>query len=126
MIYEDTLYDKDDVLFIKKVNPKSFIKPITYQLKKGMSLILEDCIRIENGSEKCNLTFYMSNLLEMKKVYEKNNALKDLEKVNINIKENEDIVLKGIGFITSKSNASLTVYIKNRASMEVRNSFFGR
>lgn len=125
-LYEENLYEKDDLLFIKKVNPKTFIKPITFQLKKGASIVIEDKIRIENKSEKCNMTLYMSNLLDIKKIYDKNELLKNLENVNIRVKKNQDIVIKGIGFINCKSNAELNVYIKGQNFIEVRNSFFGR
>ena len=125
-LYEENLYEKDDLIFIKKVNPKIFIKPITFQLKKDASIVIEDKIRIENNSEKCNMTLYMSNLLDIKKIYDKNELLKNLENVNIKVKKNQDIVIKGIGFINCKSNAELNVYIKGKNFIEVRNSFFGR
>lgn len=126
LVYRDTLYAKEDVLFIKKINPKSFIKPITYQLKRGASILIENCIRIENHSEKCNLTIYMSNLLEINKIYEKNESLKNLEKIDLEVEENQDLVFKGIGFINFKSRANVTIYIKHKKFMEVRKSFFER
>lgn len=125
-LYEDTLYEKDDILFIKKINPKTFIKPITFQLKKGASIIIDKYIRIENKSDKCNMTIYMSNLLDIKKVYDKNDMLKNLSKINIDIKENQDLVFKGIGFINCKSNANLSIYIKGEEFLEIRKSFFER
>lgn len=124
--YQKTVYLKDDITFIKKVNPKWAIKPVTFQLKKGASIVIEKDIRIENKTESCNLTFYMSNLLSLKKVYEKNEALKNLNKVDIHVKRNEDIVIKGLGFINVKSDSFLLIYIKDPELIEIRNSFFER
>jgi hypothetical protein len=118
------LYNQNDVNFLKKINPKTFIRPITYQLKSGASIIIEDKIRIENNSDKCNLTIYMSNLLNIKKVYEKNTLLKDLEHLDVKIKQNQDIVIKELGFINVKSNVNLSIYIQNKNLLEIRNSFF--
>lgn len=125
-LYKNNLYEKDDIVFIKKINPKTFIKPITFQLKKGASILIEDYIRIENNSDKCNMTLYMSNLLDIKKVYDKNGLLKDLSQINVMIKKNQDLVLKGIGFINCKSEANLNIYIKGEEFIEIRNSFFER
>ena len=68
-LYNDTLYDKNDFVMIKKINPKTFIKPLTFQLKKNMSILIEDLVRLEVMSEKCNLTIYMSNLLDITQIY---------------------------------------------------------
>jgi len=125
-LYENPIYDANDIVFIKKLNPKTFIKPITFQLKKGASITVENILRIENVSDKCNLTFYMSNLLDIKKIYEKNNTLKNLETISLETKKNQDLVIKGVGFINVKSNAKLNIYIKDKEYIEVRNSFFER
>lgn len=124
--YQNPIYENKDSVFLKKMSPKTFIKPITYQLKKGASLIIEDTLRIENNSDKCNLTLYMSNLLEIKKVYEKNEEIKEYKSQEYTIKKNEDIVVQGLGFINVKSNCQLKIYIENLSWIEVRNSFFER
>ncbi len=124
--YQETIYKKDDIFFIKKINPKSFLKPMTFQLKKGASIIIEDVLRLENKSDKCNLTIYMSNLLDFKKVYEKNSFLKNGKCKNLQMQRNEDIVIKGLGFINIKSNAEVSLYMENLDLVETRKSFFER
>ena len=124
--YQNPIYQKENVSLIKKMNPKSFLKPITYQLKKGTSLILQDILRIENTSDKCNLTLYMSNLLEINKVYEKNEHLKTLPTFEMNLKRNDDVVVQGLGFLNIKSNCKLKVYVQNKEWIEMRKSFFER
>ncbi len=125
------LYQNNHILqmhksLMKKILPKNFLKPMTYQLKQGSSILLENILRMELLSDKCNLTIYISNLLQIKKIYAKNNTLKNVENIYLNIDENQDIVIKGIGFITCKSNARFHIYIKNKEFLEIRNSFFGR
>ena len=56
----------------------------------------------------------------------KNEFLKDLENLSVDIKKNQDIVIKGIGFINCKSDATVKIYINGKNFIEVRNSFFGR
>lgn len=124
--YQSPIYKTKNRLFLKKMHPKTFLKPITYQLKKGASLIIEDVIRIENSSDKCNVTLYMSNLLEIKKVYEKNDSFKEYKAYDYAIKKNEDVVVQGLGFINVKSSCKLKIYIENPNWIEVRNSFFER
>lgn len=124
-LYEDALY-KNNLSLMKKVNLKTKMKPITFQLKRGMSILIEEFVRIENRSEKCNVTIYMSNLLDIKKIYEKNTSLKNSKEKEVSILKNQDLVFKGLGFIHSKSNANLKIYMEKMDSMEVRNSFFER
>lgn len=123
-LYHETLYDQNDIILIKKINPKTFLKPLTFQLKKGASILIENLIRLENKSDKCNITIYMSNLLDIKKIYEKNPTLKDAQIEEYNIKRNQDIVIKGLGFINCKSTACLKIYVKKKGFVEIRNSFF--
>ncbi len=123
--YQNPIYERN-VSLIKKLNPKTFLKPITYQLKKGTSLMIEDFLRIENVSEKCNLTIYMSNLLDIKKVYEKNEFGKEFPKMEISINKNEDLVVQGLGFFNIKSNCTLKIYCKNKEWITKRKSFFER
>lgn len=124
--YKNPIYKNKDVSFIKRMNPKTFLKPITYQLKKDASLLIEDVFRIENASEKCNVTIYMSNLLEIKKVYEKNRDLKEYDCLEIDVKRNEDIVIQGLGFLNVKTDCHLKIYVENKEWIGIRKSFFER
>lgn len=113
-----------DLSLLKRAMPKTFLKPRTYQLKKGASLIIEGRIRIFIESEECNLTVYVSNLLQIKKVYEANTMLYDLNALSFSLSRNEDFVLKELGFVTFKSDAKIKVFLNNSEEVEVRKSFF--
>ncbi len=124
--YQHPLYKEDNLLLIKKMHPKSFLKPLTYQLKKNIGLKIEDVVQIVNESPKCNMTLYISNLLDVEKVYPDNQKLKEYPKRTIEMKKNQDLVILGLGFINVKSDCVLTVSIENLENIEIRNSFFER
>ena len=123
---KNVLYKQDDLSVIKRLNGKSRIRPLVYPLKQGASILIEDFIRIENKSLSSNLIFYIPNSLEVKKIYEKNSFLKDKKCISITLKRNEDLVLNGVGFVTSKSEVQLQVYLKNEGTIEKRKSFFDK
>lgn len=119
--YNINLYESDNS-FIKKMVPKTYLKPITYQLKKMTSILIEDKIRIEILSSESNLTIYMSNLLNFKKVYENNLNLKEFENQVYEIKDNQDLVIKSLGFINFKKECKVKIYIKDPTLIEIRDS----
>ncbi len=123
--YQNPIY-KENMVLLKKMNPKTFLKPITYQLKKDGSILIENILRIENESEKCNMTLYMSNLLSIKRVYKKNKTGKEFSSKKIKMKKNQDLVIKGLGFINIKNDCSINLYMENQNRVEIRNSFFER
>lgn len=122
-LLNENIYDNNDLDFIKKVNPKKFLKPITYQLKENTSILIEDKIRIDNLENKNNLTFYLSNQLKLTKIYN-NERLKNLKYKEIEIPKNSDIVILGLGFINVKKSCKIGIYINNLSLIEIRPSFF--
>ena len=123
-LYKKPIYGNKEISFLKKLCPKSAMKPITYQLKKGASLLIEDILRLENESEICNITIYMSNLLSIKRVFLNHPALKEAKKVLFSVHKNEDIVVQGLGFMTIKSEANVNIYSLYQNTIEKRKSFW--
>lgn len=111
--------------FFKKLSPKKYIHPINYQMKQNESIVIEDKIRIVNLNEKNTFTLYMSNLLDTKKIYEKNDQLKDVESKIYHVDKNTDIVISGLGFINIKAECEIQIYIENHQLIEFRKSFLG-
>ncbi len=120
------LYSPSDLNRIKKVNGNKRLRPVFYPLKKGASVIIEDLIRIENKGDTCHLIFYIPNSLSIGKVYEKNMFMKTCNSVSFFFQKNEDLVLKGLGFATCKTEGILEVYVRDEASVEKRKSFFDK
>lgn len=118
-----TLYDNTEYDLMKNILPKNIINPITEQTKENTSLIIENKIRI-NANSKNSFTFYMSNAIKIDKVFEKNTDLLEQEELKYNIKDNTDIVIKGLGFINIKKACNLTINTKYKDLIEIRESMF--
>lgn len=118
-----TLYDNTEYDLMKNILPKNVINPITEQTKENTSLIIENKIRI-NANSKNSFTFYMSNAIKIDKVFEKNTDLTNEELIKYNIKDNTDIVIKGLGFINIKKACNLTINTKYKELIEIRESMF--
>lgn len=119
----NTIYKENEFDLIKRVNPRSFLKPITYQLKDIASLIIEDKIRISSSISN-NFTFYISNDISIERVFPKNTNLLDKAKITIEIPSNSDLIIKSLGFINIKKACTLTIYSENKELFEVRESIF--
>lgn len=118
-----TLYKTTEFDLIKRITPKSFLKPTTYQLKDIASIIIEDKIKIK-ASIPNNFTFYISNDINIERVFEKNKDLENYKPLILEIPENSDLVIKSLGFINIKKACTLTIYSDNKELFEVRKSIF--
>ncbi len=120
---KETFYKDNELDLIKRINPKKFIKPITYQTKPLTSLVIEDKIRIKFTNEN-SVTSYFSNDLLVDKIFDKNEKLLDKKLTEYNIGDNSDIVIKGIGFINVKKACTIKIYNENNKLIEIRKSMF--
>lgn len=105
---------------LKHIIPTKEIKPITYQIKNKQTIIIEDLVRIDLESNN-NITIYMSNTLNIKRVYKETNELKNLKKHQLHVYNDSDIVIQGLGFIKFTNKADITIYV-DKASVFVRNN----
>lgn len=113
-----------DFDMIKKINAKKEIKPDTFQVKCGQSLIIPDLFRMDYiEGEKNSFTFFVSNDLDIiKKDINKTDALKDLTKRTIEVGYHQDIVINGLGFIKVVEKAVVDIYLENNVEVFVRDS----
>ena len=105
---------------LKKIIIKKEIKTITYQMKKNQYLKIEDFIIIKSNSD-CNMTFYMSNALNINRFYKEIKNTNLITK-NMEIEKNHDIVIPGLGFIKVATNSNLDISIKDGVGIYIRNS----
>lgn len=106
---------------IKKVNPKKTIKPITYQVKPESGIIIENNIKLFNETNiKNSWTFYMSNLIEINKIFK----FEDKDYIIIDVPENSDLIIKGFGFINIKESSTIKISNLDKELIEVRKSIF--
>jgi len=122
-VQRNTFVDINNNDLIKKINSKTTIKPVTYQMKGEMSIVVEEKIRIESKDIN-SWTFYMSNEIKLDKIYSKNNKLKEVNLLDLNLDDNTDIVIKGLGFINVKQASSVNIYVEDKNLIEVRKSCF--
>ncbi|MCM1371001.1 MAG: 50S ribosome-binding GTPase [Clostridium sp.] len=105
---------------IKKLFPKKEIRPITYQLKQNDILIINDFFRLDSIT-KSNITFFISNQFDIKRFYN-TERLKNLQSINLNVKNGEDIVITGLGFIKVTKDSVFKIYLLKDVSLYTRKS----
>lgn len=122
-ILERNLFAQKDYELIKRINPKSYIKPLTYQTKENTGILLENKFYFKPNNIN-SLTFYISNNLIIEKVFV--NKLEDQEHITISIPDNSDLVIKGLGFVNIKKACELAINTAYKDLIEVRNSLFNK
>ena len=107
----------------KKISPRKEIKPKTFQVKKGQSIIVEDILRVDYiEGEKNSFTFYMSNDLKIRRISNKHDNLKDLQKRTYDMGYNEDLCINGLGFIKVVNKGSIDIYLDSKVSTYKRSN----
>ena len=116
------IIDYLDNSLIKKIIPKKEIKPITYQIKNKQTILIDSICNLEVSNT--NLTIYMSNSLNIKRVY------KEIKKENkrkiIIDKKNTDIVILGLGFIRIMNPCTIYLNIDEKIKVFTRKSLIGK
>lgn len=109
---------------LKKVMPNSEIRPVTYQLNEGATLLINNLLRLEYvKGEKNSFTFYLSNDIIIDRINAMTNDRgKDLSSNEIEIKEESDVVVNGLCFIKITKPALLRLYVKDGVGIYVRKS----
>lgn len=109
---------------LKRIMPSREIRPITYQIEEGTTLLIDGLLRIEyvNG-EKNSFTFYLSNDIMVNRINTiTNNRGKELELNEVDVLPYEDVVVNGLCFIKITKYAKLKIYTKKGVSIYKRKS----
>ena len=107
---------------LNKILPKKEIRPINIQIKTPQTIYIDRIARIYIS--QCNsLIFYMSNSLNITRVYKEVHEKDNLKEYIINIKPKEDLIIKGLGFIRFTMEATIKLYLKEEVDYIVRKSF---
>ncbi len=112
------LIDSDDISnfidgkTLKRIIPNKEIKPKTFQIKVKESIIIDDLVRLDL-IPKNSVTIYMSNNLNTKRIFKDKDELKDLKKYELDIDNDSDIVIQGLGFIKFTDKAKVVLYVKS-------------
>lgn len=100
-----------DVDVLKKVIPKKFIKPLTFQIRKPQTIKIEDYIQIVCKNDN-DMTFYMSNTLIVDRSFKTIEPNKNYKEYVIDVNKESDIVINGLGFISVKKSDQIIIYSK--------------
>lgn len=111
LIDEGNIINVSDVEVLKKIVPKKFIKPLTFQIKKPQTIKIEDYIEIV-CTDVNDMTFYMSNTLIIDRSFKEVEIKEAFKKYVIDINRASDIVINGIGFISVKKKGQFIIYSK--------------
>ncbi len=113
-----------DTETLKKINPRKEIKPKTYQLKKGSSIIIGDIFRLDYvEGEKNSFTVYVSNDLKIKRVVQaRHKDLYNLCKTTYDLQFNKDLVIKGLGFIKITGRGKIDIYLDQKIKTFLRDN----
>lgn len=110
---------------LKKITPKKEIKPITYQIRSGKAIEIEEFARINYKNGKRNsFTLYMSPALKINQVNSDTHLAKykHLERHLIEIIDKEDIVINGLGYVKITMPGLIEVYAPKGVSVIKRKS----
>jgi 30S ribosome assembly GTPase len=112
LLDEGNMIDFVDMETLKRITPKKEIKPMTYQLYEGQTLIIDNLLRVDYvAGRKNSFTLFTANNLKVEKVNMlRNTRLQEGFNKQITIRNNEDIVIKGLGFIKVMNNALIDIY----------------
>lgn len=97
---------------LKKIMPNCEIRPITYQLNSGTSLLIDKYLRIDYvKGEKNSFTFYISNDIIINRINSiTNNRGKELCVHNIKVDPGYDVIVNGLCFIKITKRANIKIY----------------
>lgn len=105
----------------KKIVPKKEIRPIVIQIKRDQTIIIDDILRID-VKKGGTLVFYMSGGLALNRYYKDSGKLADLKKYHFDSISDEDIIIKGLGFIKTKNISDIDLYINENIKIDIRQS----
>lgn len=123
-IEKDNISQFIDAKKLKKVMPHTEIRPITYQISEGTTLLIDNMLRIEYVKGcKNSFTFYLSNDIIVNRINTMtNNRGKNLKLTKIKVNDNEDVIVNGLCFIKIKKEAVLNIYTIDGVGLYKRKS----
>lgn len=124
LIDEGSITNYVDNELLKVITPKKEIKTKTYQLRRGQSIIIGDFVRIDYvDGEKNSFTLYISNDIKTKRIISsRHDDLKNLAKRTYQLPFNQDIVIKGLGFIKVVNRGVVDIYLNQRVETFLRDN----
>lgn len=105
---------------LKRIVPSKEIKPITYQVKQKQYFIIDKFAYIE-CLDATNITLFFSESLNIERTFQPRD-ISGLKCENLFVKEKEDILILGLGFIKVSKTCHINVYTMDGVNIFVRDS----
>ncbi len=115
---DGSIYYLKNIKELKKIIPVKAINPRGYQINKKQSILVEDLFMIT--SKNNNIVIYVSNRLNIRRIYKDINV--DMEKLEFDIKANQDIVISGVGFVKFTKDEHIILHTIKGIKVYVRKS----
>ncbi len=123
IVDDSSIINHVDSRMLKRINNVNRIKPKSYPIWQGQSIVVSELFRIDYiEGEKNNLIFFISNKLKIQKLFISKDVLKDRKRLDLDVKYNYDIVIKGLGFIKVVKKCKIALYIDKDAIVYLRKS----
>ena len=119
LLVEGSIENIISVDLLKKIVPKSEIKPITFQVKNESTIVVEDIFKLLLSNN--NITIFMSNALKIERYYKDKDIL-NLEEKEILVKKGEDLVISGLGFVKFTKDEKVKVGLIKGVNIYTRKS----
>lgn len=117
-IDENNIVDVIDSNLLKKIIPNKIIKPITFQVRKEQSILIDQVASVYIAEEN-DVTVYLSNKLSITRVFKKHHK-STMQQHVVRVGPNEDIVIKGLCFMKFKKSAVVELYTLKEVDVYVR------
>ena len=115
VLIDKSIYNIVDGKELKRIIPKKEIKPLSYQIKGKQYIIIDKYAIIE--LENINIVIYMSNSLNIKRLYKKIESNQEETIISVN---NEDLVINRLGFIKCIGKGTIKIHTKKEISVYKR------
>ena len=119
ILEENSIDNFIDIKMLKRITPKTTIKPITYQVNKKQFVYIEDLVKLE--LENNNITIFASNKLRIERLFKDKNL--NLETKTIEVLPNTDLVISGLGFIKFTKKEKVKISVLKGTKIYTRKSF---
>lgn len=113
LLLNNSIYDKVSIDDLKKIIPNKEIKPIVYQIKVPQIIIVDKYLRIDVNPYN-DIVLFFSNNLSIDRKFKNTSFLTGEQKIELEVEDNQDIVINGLGFIKVKKKSKIVIYtLKN-------------
>ena len=125
LIDKSSIINFIDEKTIKHITPQNEIKPRTFQINSGKSILIDDLVKLDYiDGEKNSFTVFVANLVDVRQmnIETRDYLYKEYKTYEYNLDSNQDIVINGLGYIKVIKKGKVRVKIKNDTNISIRKS----